>query len=46
MPRLGEGIDFESMELDTDEQPNIVHAVTSWKISNSKHQIICKALVK
>ncbi len=46
MPRLGEGIDLESMELDTDEQPNIVHAVTSWKISNSKHQIICKALVK
>ena len=46
MPRLGEGIDFESMELDTDEQPNIVHAVISWKISNSKHQIICKALVK
>lgn len=46
MPRLGEGIDLESMELDTDEQPNIVHAVISWKISNSKHQIICKALVK
>ena len=46
MPRLGEGIDQTSMELDTDDKPNVVHAVTAWRISDSKHQIQCKALVK
>lgn len=47
MPRLGEGIDYTSMELDDpDGQPNVVHAVTAWRISDSKHQIQCKALVK
>ncbi len=46
MPRLGDGINLDSMELDTDDKPNIVHAVISWKISNSKQKIIYKAIVK
>jgi hypothetical protein len=46
MPRLKDGINLDSMVLDTDEQPNVVNAVVSWRISNSKHQIKSKARVR
>ena len=44
MPRLGSSISLDSMEVF--EKTNSVNAVLSWMISDSRHKIIHKALVK
>ena len=44
MPRLGSPISLDSMEMF--EKTNSVNAVLSWMISDSRHKIIQKALVK